>query len=64
MNMIKWSPIKTTIDPKCNTIIVGKPGNGVAFHREIVKIGYYNYLVEVSHNDKILPRIIKRITDL
>lgn len=31
MSTIKWSPTKTTIDPKCNTIIVGKPGNGSHF---------------------------------
>ena len=64
MSIVKWSPIKTTINPKCNTIIVGKPGNGVAFHREIVKIGCYNYLVEVPHSDKILPRIIERVVEV
>lgn len=61
MSTVKWSPSKTTIDPKC--IIVGKPGNGVAFHTEIIKIGCYNYLVEVPHSDKMLPRIIERVAD-
>lgn len=64
MSTIKWLPttaMEMNDNPTPGTIVVGKPGNGVAFHTEVVKIGDYDYLVAIPHSDKMLPKIMRKL---
>ena len=61
MSTVKWLPTATINDFEPDVTVIGTPGNGVAFHTEVVKIGDYDYLVAIPHSDKMLPKIMRKL---
>ena len=61
MSTVKWLPTATINNNDSGVTIGGTPGNGFAFHTEIVKIGDYDYLVAMPHSDKMLPKIMRKL---